>query len=178
MNQWLKCFLGIGLLGLLTACGFHLRQPQSLPPQLQVIYLNTSTPNDPFIQTLSRVLVANNVSFADQKQAQSILNIISIQTTDSMNTGGGVSVSGSYTAYLSVVFSVTDQAGKVLIPPTTVKESQDFTSNATQVLSGSSTVNQLASQMRQALAQNIMNQLAKAPVSASSPAPAFPLSGS
>ena len=164
MQSIFKAFLITMMAASLAACGFHLRGVQSLPPQLQVMYLNTTTPNDPFIQTLTRVLVANEVSFADPAHAKSTLNIISITTSDTMNTGGGVSVSGSYQAYLTVVFSVTGQNGQVLIPPTTVKQSENFSTNATQVLSGSSMVNQLVGQMREALAQSIVNQLAKAPI--------------
>jgi LPS-assembly lipoprotein len=145
----------------LSACGFHLRQPETLAPQLQTLYVETSTPNDPFIQVLERVLVANNVSFADRNHAKSILHIISIQTSNTLVTGGGVNVSGLYAAYLTVVFSVTKPDGTVLIPPTSLREGQNFTTNATQVLSGNSMAAQLASEMQQRLSQHVVNQLAK-----------------
>lgn len=148
----------------LSACGFHLREPQVFSPNLQTMYVSTTTPNDPFVQTLNRVLIANNVDLvSDPKQAKSILNILSITTSNTMMASGGVNVSGSYQAYLTVAFSVTGQNGKVLIPPTSLQQSQNFMSNATQVLSGNSTATQLANQMQESLAQSIVNQLAKIP---------------
>lgn len=153
----------------LSACGFHLREPQTFSPDLQTMYVNTNTPNDPFIQILNRVLMANNVDLVnDPKQAKSTLNILNIKTSNTMMASGGVNVSGSYQAYLTVVFSVIGQDGKVLIPATSLQQSQNFMSNATQVLSGNSTAMQLANQMQESLAQSIVNQLAKIPATSGS----------
>ncbi len=169
MQRFLKLvFLSVLLLGL-TACGFHLRQPQTFSPQLQSVYLNASTPNDPFTQTLMRTLIANNVTVvSDPKQASATINILNIQSGSTMMAGGGMNISGAYVASLTVNFSVVAHDGTVLIPPRSVQQSQNFMSNATQVLSGASTVNQLTSQMDQSLADQIMNQLAKIPASGGS----------
>ncbi len=157
------CAVALLLLSL-SACGFHLRKPQVFAPELQTMYMNTTTPNDPFVQTLNRVLMANNVDLvSDPKQAKSTLNLVSISTSNTMMSTGGINVSGSYQAYLTVVFNVVGQNGKMLIPSTSIQQSQNFMSNATQVLSGNTTATQLANQMQEALAQNIVNQLAKIP---------------
>lgn len=154
-------FLLLACILVLSGCGFALRQPASFTPVLQNLYINTSTPNDPFVQNLERVLVANNVDVVqDPKQATATLNIISITNSNTMTANGGISVSGFYTAYLTVQFSVTDNKGHYLIEPNSLQQSQEFTSNATQVLSGNLMASQLSSQMNQAIAEGIINQLA------------------
>ncbi len=146
----------------LSACGFALRQPANFAPALQTMYINTSTPYDPFVQTLQRALIANNIDVVnDPKKATSSLNLLSIQEVNNMSANGGITISGFYTAYLIVQFSLTDTKGNILIAPNTLQQSQNFTSNATQVLSGNLTAAQLASQMDQTIAQMIVDQLAK-----------------
>ncbi len=153
----------------LSACGFHLRTPQTFSPELANVYISTGTPNDPFIQTLTRTLLANNVNVVtNPKQANSTINILGIQSGSTMMAGGGLNISGAYVASLTVNFSVTNRAGTVLIPPRAVQQSQNFMSNATQVLSGTSMVNQLTSQMDQNLANQIMLQLSKIKASSGS----------
>lgn len=162
-KYWILALLLLSLSG----CGFNLRQPQSFSPALQTIYIHTvlpASPYDPFVQNLRRVLVANNVTLVDDpKQATSILNILNDQVSNTMVAAGGINVAGFYTAYLTVVFSVTDPQGRFLLVPTSIQQSQNFTSNATQVLSGDFMALQLANQMNQTLAQELVNQLAKVP---------------
>lgn len=146
---------------LLSGCGFSLRQPQTMAPVLQNIYISTGSPNDPFIQTLRRILIANNVNIVDNpKEATATLNVLSIQATNTMASNGGINASGFYTAYLTVDFSVIDAQGNFLIKPNQLQQYQNFTSNATQVLSGNLTAAQLTNQMDAAIAQGIISQLA------------------
>lgn len=147
---------------ILSGCGFALRKPAHFAPILQYVYINTATPNDPFVQTLERTLVANNIDIVTSQQAATaILNILSIQTSNTMNANGGISAAGFYTAYLTVEFSLTDAQGNNLIAPNSLQQSQSFTSNATQVLSGNLVASQLANQMDQAIAEGIIDQLAQ-----------------
>ena len=162
MLRFLKVFLALILTLSLNACGFHLREPQTFSPELATVYISTSTPNDPFIQTFTRTLIANNVNLTPYpKQASAIIHILNITSGSTMMAGGGLNISGAYVASLTVTFSVTNRSGQILIAPRAVQQSQNFMSNATQVLSGSSTVNQLTSQMDQSLADQIMLQLSK-----------------
>ncbi len=162
MQRVIQVLFIILLSGALSACGFHLREPQVFSPELETVYINTTTPNDPFIQTFIRTLTANNVTVVnDPKQATATVNILNIQSSSTMMAGGGMNISGAYVASLTVNFSVTNRQGQTLIAPRAVQQSQNFMSNATQVLSGASTVNQLTSQMDQNLADQIMLQLSK-----------------
>jgi LPS-assembly lipoprotein len=152
---------------MLSGCGFALRKPQAvtLAPSLQTMYLVTSNPNDPFVQQLKRMLTANGVALvSNPKAATSTLNLISVQSTNTMVNSGGVNVSGFYTAYLIVSFNVVDNHGKILIPTTSLQQSQNFSSSASQVLSGNAIAAQLTTGMQQALAQNILNQLSHIPI--------------
>jgi len=149
---------------LLSACGFKLREPPHFAPELQTLYLQSTMPNDPFIQMIKHALSANGITVVGKPElAQSTLNIISINSNNNMNTSGGVNVAGFYSTYLLVTFEVTDQKGKILIPTTTLQQSQSFTSNATQVLSGPSATAQLISGMEQILVEELITELAKIP---------------
>jgi LPS-assembly lipoprotein len=166
---WISLVLILSLS--LTACGFHLRKTQPLIADLQVIYIKTSTPNDPFIQILSRWLIANDVQLTtDPKFASSTLNIINIQQSSNINALQGAAEAGQYVTTMTVSFDVKNSNGRVLIAPTTMTRSAYYSNNATQILSSNATANQLAVQLQQQLAQSILQQLSsvKAPTSSSS----------
>ncbi|MDF2940690.1 MAG: lptE [Gammaproteobacteria bacterium] len=145
----------------MTACGFHLRKPQQLAPELSVVYIQTSTPNDPFIQVLSRLLLANGVQLTSASSfASSTLRILSIQQNNNLSALQGAAEAGQYLTSLTVSFSVADSSGHVLLAPTSVTRSATYSNNATQVLSANSMANQLTIQLQQQLAQAILQQLA------------------
>ncbi len=156
--------LGVLMLSL-SACGFALREPQQFAPVMQTVYIHATLPASPydsFLQNLRRVLVANNVTIvSDPKDATAIVNILSDQVSNTMVNAGGINVAGFYTASLTVQFSVTNSAGQVLLPPTSISQSQNFTSNATQILSSNFTAAQLGNAMNQEVAEELVNQLAK-----------------
>jgi outer membrane lipopolysaccharide assembly protein LptE/RlpB len=169
MQRFIRAFFISILAFSLSACGFTLRQPQLFSPELESVYIATSTPNDPFIQTFIRTLIANDVNVVnDPKAASATINILNIQSSSTMMAGGGMNISGAYVASLTIHFSVVNRSGQVLITPRAVQQSQNFMSNATQVLSGTSTVNQLTSQMDQSLADQIILQLSKIPAQSGS----------
>ncbi len=166
MLQQLKFLVILLACCMLNACGFTLRTPQPLAPMLKTMYVATATPNDPFIQQLDRMLVANGVTLVnDPKLAQSTLTIMSINTSNTMINSGGINVSGFYTAYLTVTFKVVDAQNNILIPTTTLQQNQNFSSSASQVLSSTNVAAQLTTNMQQALAENIISQLAQIPKS-------------
>lgn len=152
--------------GMLSACGFALREPPVFNPALSNMYINTATPNDPFVQTLKRVLSANHITVVNNEaDATAILNLTNIAASNTMDAQGGIEVSGFYTAALQVDFNVTDKKGNYLVAPSSVAQSQNFTSNATQVLSANLTASQLTGQMYQEIAGRVVAQLAKTAIS-------------
>ncbi|MDF2691294.1 MAG: hypothetical protein K0S29_1149 [Gammaproteobacteria bacterium] len=157
---WIACLLFLSLS--LAACGFHLRKSQPLIPELTVVYIQTTTPNDPFIQVLNRWLLANGVQLtSDPHFASSTLRILNIQQNNSLNALQGAAEAGQYVASLTVSFSVVDSEGRILLAPTSVSRNSYYSNNATQVLSANATANQLTTQLQQELAQAILQQLAK-----------------
>ena len=161
MRYAIKLFFILSVSLGLSACGFKLRTPPTFTSALKTMYIQTGTPNDPTVQQLQRVLVANNITLVNKPTvAKSILNILSISNTNTMSNFGGVNVAGFYQASLSVTYNVTTPDGKVLIPTTTLQESQNFTSNATQVLSTSSAAAQLTNVMQEDVVAQIITALA------------------
>lgn len=156
------CLLSVMLI--LTACGWHLRGLLDLPPKLKQVYIKTHTPNSPLVFELTQLLRANHATVvSDPGLAQSIviLNPLSTQNRLTSQTGGGEA--GQYTLTMSVVFSVRDSNGKILLPDTLIQASRQYNSNASQVLSNKSKISTLSTQMRSQIANSIVNQLAKIP---------------
>ena len=161
MKPLLAISLLISLITLLSACGFHLRQPITFSPQLQTIYITTTEPNSAFIQVLKRTLLANGLKLTDKaNSATATLHVLNIQEANQLTSLRGGGSAGQYTSSATITFSVTNAKGQVLLPPNTVSQSSEYSSNATQVLSSSSQSQELISQMQQDLADKIINQLA------------------
>lgn len=162
MSRAFRLFPLLFLIGLLTACGFHLRGIQNLPPVLKKLYLQTNTPVNPFIQALKRTLVANGITLVSQaKSATATLDITKMQRKHQLTSMTGSNEAGQYSLYRTVEFTVTDSKGKVLLKQTTVKASRSYGSNASQVLSAASVQNRLSREMDTQLTYDMLNRLAK-----------------
>jgi LPS-assembly lipoprotein len=161
IGKYFKVFTLIGLGVVLSGCGFHLRGSQDLDPSLKIMYIQTKTPNDPFIQVLSRWLIANNVTIVSKPQAASaVLKIYDIDLENTLNALRGGAEAGEYVTTLTVDFSVVAANGKTLMIRNQVSRSAYYNSNATQILSSNATAQQLSAQLQLELAQAILQQLA------------------
>ena len=121
------------------------------------MYVRYSNPNNPLVGQLKSQLKNNNVTLAaSPADAKTILNIISIQSQTALTSMLGNVQSGQYTLYQTVSFELVNKENKVLIPMATVKKSTQYTSNATQILSTSSTEQQLSSTLIQSSLVNLI----------------------
>jgi LPS-assembly lipoprotein len=152
---------------LLAGCGFHLRKVEVMPKNLSSIYIQTSKPNDQFIQVLQRLLKANHIRIATSSNtAEAILNVTSIQKQNQLDSLTGSAEAGLYSIIEEIKFNVTTQKGIQILPSTTVESKRYYNSNATQILSANAKSEQLTRSMRIQLAQSVLDQLAKAPTPA------------
>jgi LPS-assembly lipoprotein len=145
----------------IAGCGFHLRGEITLAPPLKRLYLQSPQPYGELARNLRQGLKTADVNLTDTpKQAATVLEILSEKASQQLLSVGGTQQTRQYNLLLSVTFQVTTPAGKVLIPPQTVTDTQALTVQADQVLGGSNEQNNLYRQMRQDIVFDLLNRLA------------------
>lgn len=159
-NQPMKRLLAIvALLSIslmLSACGFHLRSSQQLPPQMSSIYLKTKDPYSPFVIALKQTLTSGGVNLvANQMQAPITLDLTNISFKYYSPTLGNSSLARTYNFYGSLTYRLTNNKNKVLLAPQTITSSRSLTLNANQLLDN----NNQSKLLKQAMVQEMVNEL-------------------
>ena len=151
----------------LTGCGFHLRDAVTLAPPLRQMYLQTADPYGELARNLRQGLQTDGVYWtATPATATTILEIVDENTTQQLLSVGGTQQTRQYNLLLSVTFKLTTPAGKILLAPQTVLETQALTVQASQILGGSNEQNNLYNQMRQDIVATLLNRIAAPTVTA------------
>lgn len=154
------CLL-IGLLGVLTACGFKPQGNMPLAKPLHSLYIQSSRPHGDLTRYIQAYLRTSDVNLInDRNNAQTVL-VIS-QDSDSQELIGVSSTQQTrqYNLHVTATFSVTKANGEIIIQPQTLVETRAITIQSDQVLGSSNEANQYFLQMRRELAYGIMNRLA------------------
>jgi LPS-assembly lipoprotein len=159
LRRQLKCLLCIGLLALLSACGFRLKGETPLP--FTSVYTNIAE-NSAFGAQLRRTIraVSPKTHFVeDPKEAQVRLTQLSLNRgldEVSINAQGQVEV---YDVRVSLTFQLTDAQGHVLLPSTTLSASREipYDSNALQAKQGE--IGSLYTELQQSLVDGMVRRL-------------------
>ncbi|RIY40930.1 LPS assembly lipoprotein LptE [Neopusillimonas maritima] len=154
--RWLDA---VGLLALLTACGFRLKGQTPLP--FQTMYTNIAE-NSAFGAQLRRVIRATspNTRFVeDPKEAQVRLTQLSL-TRDLEEVS--ISVEGQVEVYelsVTIVFQLTDAEGHILLAPTTLGTTREipYDSGALQAKQGE--IGSLYVEMQQSLIDRMVRRI-------------------
>jgi len=154
----------IGLLGIflaLAGCGFQLRGTHSFSPSLQCLYLETTAPNSPLVLSLKERLAANQVELvAKPALATAVLHLLSVTQTQQATSLIGSGQATNYTLTETVTFSVTEEdSGRVLYGPRTLRASENYSSNASLVLSDAYRQNTVGLHLEQSLVGQIFTIL-------------------
>lgn len=124
----------IGIALVLTACGFAPRSASEVPPQLHVLYLDSSNPYSPVAVQLQRTLQSVNVHFVNNmKDAPVTLHISSENFTYTIPTILDSSNAASYSYTIKVVYRLQTSTGKIITDPKTVAITRSLIQNANQV---------------------------------------------
>jgi outer membrane lipopolysaccharide assembly protein LptE/RlpB len=128
--------------------------------------LQTNDPYGQVTRNLKQSLKLSGVHFAPTPQtANVVLIIISEETSQQLLSVGGTQQTRQYNLTLTVTFELTNPAGKVIVSPQSISETQPATLQANQILAGSNEVNDLYQRMRLAIVYDIMNRLSSRDVS-------------
>ena len=158
--QYLKSsFIIICLL--LASCGFHLQGEMPLAPPLKRLYLQTPDPYGYLSKSLKQYLKMSHVTLVDNPdKADSILAITNDYASQVFLSVSGTQQTRQYNLVVTVVFEITDNKGRVIVPPQTLAETKPVTIQSNQVLGSSNEVTLYYQQMRRTLAYAIMNRIA------------------
>lgn len=153
--QWLLLMLAAVML---SACGFHLRGPTSLP--FKTIYLSFSG-NSALGTELKRYLRASGVEVVERMdEAEASLQVLADTREKkilTLNTNGRVR---EYSLYQRFSFLVKDQSGKIIIPPAQIVLKRDITYDENQELAKQAEEVLLYRDMQSDLVQQILRRLA------------------
>jgi len=159
-----KTFFRIIITGLiffnLTACGFHLRGQNELPPALHTVYLQTDNPYGQFESTLKQTLISAGVVMVDSPRAAPVtLSISKPVLANSMSTLGASNQTRVYTVVYTVTFSLMNAQGKVLFPATPITSTRSLTLSANQLLDSNSQLTLLEQEMQRDVIDQLYNRL-------------------
>jgi len=145
---------------LLTACGFHLRQQEPLPPALQTLYVNSSSPYDELTIELKQILKSIDVRVVDTpEEAPVTLKLFGIHYVSEVLSESASSNTKQYTLHFSVQYELTDSEGNVLYGPHTISSQRNYTVNEDQVLSTDTQQDTLKSEMQHDAVFTILRQI-------------------
>lgn len=129
------CIAAVALSFLLSACGFHLRGSEPLPPELNTIYLTSSSPYDSFMQQLRMQLASRHIQVVNSASNNAItLTIHSNSLSNSQTSLSASEQTRSYSVTYTVVYSLNTFSGKEILAPRTVSATQTITLQPNQLI--------------------------------------------
>ena len=149
----------------LVACGIHPRGEKQFAPILHRLYLQTEDPYGQLARSLEQLFAVSHIQFVNTpQQASAILNILKITDAQTLISVDSTQQTRQYTLTTTILFSLTDPAGRLLLPPETLSESRSFTMQSSQILGTSNEAALFYQLMHRALAYAIINRLSSTQV--------------
>lgn len=146
---------------IVSACQFHLQGEVPLAPPLHQLYLQTSDPYGNLANYLKQNLKMSNVHLAaTPTDAQTILVILSDNSSQEMLSVGATQQTRQYRLSVTVQFEITNTKGMTIVPAQTITDSRVITEQSNQILGSSNEANLFYQQMRRGIAQSIMTRIA------------------
>jgi len=150
----------IGLLLSLSACGFQLRGEARLPVAMDQTHLSASDRTSAFVRELERLLTANGVTLVDSgiDSAASLVIAGQRMRREALTIAGDARVR-EFVLIFEVTLSVTDGAGRALIPEETLRLSRDYSFDEQEILAATREEEFLRADLRQSMAARVMRRL-------------------
>ena len=143
----------------LSACGFHLRQNASLPPQMQRVHLSVSGGGE-LERRLTRALETSDVTVEDESGPGIAELRVPVGTfsTETLSAGGYVRIT-EYAVRYHVEFDVDDASGHELLPRQRIDMSREYSYDATNTVGNESQVQELQRSLNDDMVQAILFRL-------------------
>lgn len=145
----------------LSACGFHLRDALSLPPDLGPVRVTARDPYSPLRQSLERSLGHAGATIAEPG-ARGRLTTLAISSERWASTPLSIDQFGraqEYTLRYAVVFAMADANGDEIVPQQAVELSRDYISVPTDATGTDTERELLAREMQREMAASILRRV-------------------
>jgi LPS-assembly lipoprotein len=143
----------------LSACGFHLRENATLPPQMQRVHVTVNGGGD-FQRHLARALQTSGVTVEDDS-GPGIAELrvpVAAFSTETLSAGGYVRIT-EYAVRYQVQFDVTDAAGQILVPHQRIDMSREYSYDASNTVGNESQVQEIQRSLNDDMVQAILFRL-------------------
>jgi LPS-assembly lipoprotein len=145
---------------LLMGCGFHLRQPQPLPPPLKILYVDTADPYSKASVQLRQLLRNMDVYLVNNRDEAPItlyiFNESFVSTTASKSTSAKTQ---QYRLNFTIAYELQDAKGVVIFGPKVLHSNRIYTVQEDQILSSSNETDTLHREMQNDSVYQIINGL-------------------
>ena len=143
----------------LGACGFHLRENATLPPDMQRVHVTVSGGNE-FQRHLTRALETSGVTIEDNGGAgiAELRVPVAAFSTESLSAGGYVRIT-EYAVHYQVQFDVVDHDGRALIPHQRIDMSREYSYDASNTVGNDSQVQEIERSLNDDMVQAILFRL-------------------
>ncbi|MCD9028087.1 LPS assembly lipoprotein LptE [Luteimonas sp. BDR2-5] len=144
----------------LSACGFHLRNALTVPPDLGPVKVQARDPYSGLAQALNRALVGAGVERAEASRRD--VATLQIHSERWASTPISIDARGraqEYTLRYAVVFSMRDADGNDVVPQQAVELARDYLSIPTQAIGTDSERDLLAREMEREMTASIIRRI-------------------
>lgn len=148
------------VLPVLSACGFHLREPLQLPPDLDGVRVVAADPYSPLAQALTRSLEHAGLEVKDGVVEGTALLRIHSEGWDSQP----ISVdqfgrAQEFTLRYAAVFSVQDASGNELVPEQVIELSREYVSLPENSTGSESEREMLSRELQREMAASVLRRI-------------------
>jgi LPS-assembly lipoprotein len=143
----------------LGACGFHLRENATLPPEMQRVHLTVNGGGE-LERHLTRALQTSGVTVEDDSGAgiAELRVPVAAFSTETLSAGGYVRIT-EYAVRYQVQFDVVDPAGQVLVPHQRIDMSREYSYDASNTVGNASQVEEIQRSLNDDMVQAILFRL-------------------
>lgn len=156
----MRALILIGLVLLLSACGFQLRGEARLPPAMAETWLNVPDDSTAFARELTLMLRANGVEVLEQPGRHSAeLRIYNERIFREALTISGQARVREFVLVFDLDFELVTADGEALIPRETLRLMRDYSFDEQEILAATREEEFLRNDLRQSMATRLLRRL-------------------
>jgi LPS-assembly lipoprotein len=155
-----RLILVLGLMSLLSACGWHLRGSIVLPANIESVYIDNRASNRELEDDLINLLQSNGVALS-QSAANTDLMIVILDFNQRrrVNSVNSNTIVSEYELISEAEYEIKDAAGVLLLEPDVIQLSRIYTFDQNAVVSAAEEAQLIQQELRLELAQQIVRRL-------------------
>jgi LPS-assembly lipoprotein len=142
----------------LAGCGFQLRGSTNIP--FKTLYIGVAD-TSPIAVELKRSIRGNGPTriVTDPAQAEAKLEVLHERATSDIETINSVGIATEYHLYYNIEFRVTNNKGRIFIPPTQIRLKRLILTNNNAVLAENFQIVDLLADMQSDAAQQMLRRM-------------------